>query len=88
MYDPSIVEAIGKVAKAVGTIIHGARSGRNGLIIMTGSGTSGRVAFMTARAFNNVFTTMGLPPLCRYLASGGDPALLLSDELPEVCALP
>ena len=46
----------------------------NGLIVLTGCGTSGRVAFLTARRYGARF---------RYCCSGGDEALLLSDELPE-----
>jgi N-acetylmuramic acid 6-phosphate (MurNAc-6-P) etherase/predicted NBD/HSP70 family sugar kinase/GNAT superfamily N-acetyltransferase len=44
-------------------------------LIMSGCGTSGRIAFLTARRFK--FSS------CDYLIAGGDSALLLSDELPE-----
>ena len=59
-------------------------TGAEGVIVLTGCGTSGRIAFLTARTFNSVLATLGLPKIFRYLVSGGDPALLLSDELPEV----
>ena len=45
-----------------------------GVVVLTGCGTSGRVAFLTARRYGAQF---------RYCCSGGDEALLLSDELPE-----
>lgn len=50
---------------------------------MTGCGTSGRIAFQTARRYNRVLCAAGVRPLFHYLISGGDSALLLSDELPE-----
>ena len=52
-------------------------------IVMTGCGTSGRIAFLTARRFNMVLSCAGVEPSFGYLQSGGDSALLLSDELPE-----
>jgi hypothetical protein len=52
-------------------------------IVMTGCGTSGRIAFQTARRYNRVLAAAGVRPLFHYLISGGDSALLLSDELPE-----
>ena len=52
-------------------------------IVMTGCGTSGRIAFLTARRFNMVLGCAGTEPSFGYLQSGGDSALLLSDELPE-----
>jgi N-acetylmuramic acid 6-phosphate (MurNAc-6-P) etherase len=50
---------------------------------MTGCGTSGRIAFMVARALNFVCQQRGCREPFRYKISGGDAALLLSDELPE-----
>eukprot|EP00756_Hemistasia_phaeocysticola_P060965 Hpha_TRINITY_DN4462_c0_g1::TRINITY_DN4462_c0_g1_i1::g.50449::m.50449 len=50
----------------------------DGLLTLTGCGTSGRVAFLTARRFNQF-----RPHAFGYLISGGDPAIVLSDELPE-----
>jgi N-acetylmuramic acid 6-phosphate (MurNAc-6-P) etherase len=45
------------------------------LVVMSGCGTSGRLAFLTARRFGSW--------QFRYAIAGGDSALLLSDELPE-----
>lgn len=56
----------------------------NSCVVMTGCGTSGRMAFWAARAFNRTLAERGLKPRFRYLVSGTDSALLLSDELPEV----
>lgn len=72
-------------------------------IIMSGSGTSGRLGFLVAREMNRVVASLNdndagrtatleltaattattPPPPFGYCVSGGDPALLLSDELPE-----
>lgn len=59
------------------------RGGARGRIVVGGCGTSGRVAFLVAREMNAVLGRLGAPPAFSYLVSGGDPALLLSDELPE-----
>jgi hypothetical protein len=57
--------------------------GKKVAIVMTGCGTSGRIAFQTARRYNRILASAGIRPLFHYLISGGDSALLLSDELPE-----
>ena len=46
-----------------------------GKVVMTGCGTSGRIAFLTARRYK--LSSVG------YCIAGGDSALVLSDELPE-----
>lgn len=48
-----------------------------------GSGTSGRVAFQVCTNTNAQLAAEGLPQVMRYAISGGDAALLFSDELPE-----
>ena len=57
-------------------------------VVMSGSGTSGRLGFLVAREMNRVVASLSeshsnYPPPFGYCVSGGDPALLLSDELPE-----
>ncbi len=56
-----------------------------GRVIMTGCGTSGRLGFLVARELNRVLRMRGVPgpPRFGYCVSGGDAAILLSDELPE-----
>ena len=53
----------------------------DGVVVLTGCGTSGRVAHLVARRFNRLLPKE--PKAFDYLISGGDAALLLSDELPE-----
>lgn len=45
-------------------------------IILSGAGTSGRIAFSIARAFNAVLEKHGKPRCIHYLIAGGDAALL------------
>ena len=53
-------------------------------VVLTGSGTSGRMAFLIARQFNRVASALGLPSsLFRYCCAGGDVALFASREAPE-----
>jgi N-acetylmuramic acid 6-phosphate (MurNAc-6-P) etherase len=55
----------------------------NGRVVLSGSGTSGRMAFLLCRAFNSRLVALGRPPACRYLCAGGDVALFSSREAPE-----
>jgi N-acetylmuramic acid 6-phosphate (MurNAc-6-P) etherase len=54
----------------------------NNIIVISGCGTSGRMAYFVARAYNQVLRAQGRTECVKYLVSGGDPALLLSFELP------
>ena len=53
----------------------------SGAVVLTGCGTSGRIAYLTARRFQRLSKLES--SAFTYLISGGDPAILLSDELPE-----
>lgn len=59
--------------------------GNSSCVLMTGCGTSGRIAFLTSRRYNRIMSEIGPPnkPLFEYAIAGGDSALLLSDEIPE-----
>ena len=55
-------------------------------VIITGCGTSGRLAFLTCRRYSRLFETENTTlrkPAFVYTIAGGDSAILLSDELPE-----
>jgi N-acetylmuramic acid 6-phosphate (MurNAc-6-P) etherase/predicted NBD/HSP70 family sugar kinase/ribosomal protein S18 acetylase RimI-like enzyme len=52
-----------------------------GIVVLTGCGTSGRVAHLVVRRMQRLLPAE--PRAFDYLISGGDAALLLSDELPE-----
>ena len=59
--------------------------GKSSCVVMTGCGTSGRIAFLVSRRYNRVTREIGPPnkPFFEYAIAGGDSALLLSDEIPE-----
>ncbi|KAK3607530.1 hypothetical protein CHS0354_025783 [Potamilus streckersoni] len=52
-------------------------------IVLSGCGTSGRLAFITARSFNERLKNSGKEPIYDYLIAGGDKALFTSQEAPE-----
>ena len=52
-------------------------------VLLTGCGTSGRLAFFCSRQFNRVLCEMNLFPSFDYLMAGGDEALFVSQELAE-----
>ena len=52
-------------------------------VILSGCGTSGRLGWVIARAFNDYLSSIHLTPCFDYCVSGYDPALLTSQELFE-----
>ena len=76
--DASCVAALCALAQHVAhAFAHG------GHVVLSGSGTSGRMAFLLARAFNLRLARAGRPQRCHYLCAGGDVALFSSREAPE-----
>lgn len=55
----------------------------NNRIILSGSGTSGRLGFIISRCFNEYLKSINKYPCFDYCHAGYDPALLTSIELPE-----
>jgi N-acetylmuramic acid 6-phosphate (MurNAc-6-P) etherase len=55
----------------------------DGVILLAGCGTSGRIAHVIARAFNEILCRKGLPEKFLYFNAGGDAALFRSTEAPE-----
>ncbi|XP_033123657.1 glucokinase regulatory protein-like isoform X2 [Anneissia japonica] len=68
-----------KVADAVANVL----KHKQGSVILSGCGTSGRIAFFLARKFNQLLEELGLVPCFEYLIAGGDKALFTSQEAPE-----
>ena len=52
-------------------------------VVLTGCGTSGRLAFFCSRQFNRALRELQLPAVFDYLMAGGDEALFVSQELVE-----
>ncbi|XP_026158071.1 glucokinase regulatory protein [Mastacembelus armatus] len=53
------------------------------LIVLSGCGTSGRLAFLIASGFNRELRQLNQMSVCSYIIAGGDRALLSSQEAPE-----
>lgn len=49
-------------------------------IIISGAGTSGRLAYFAARTYNGILRRAGLEPVFDYLMAGGDAALIAAQE--------
>eukprot|EP00741_Cyanophora_paradoxa_P021802 tig00000241_g21045.t1 len=52
-------------------------------IVMSGAGTSGRLALFLARSFNRVLRAAGRPPAFHFLMAGGDKAFFKAQESAE-----
>ncbi|NWX92725.1 GCKR protein, partial [Nothoprocta ornata] len=59
----------------------------NGLIVLSGGGTSGRLAFLIAISFNKLLKGLGQLPCYTYIIAGGDRSLVMSQEGLEDSAL-
>uniref|UniRef100_UPI00398EB204 glucokinase regulatory protein n=1 Tax=Pristiophorus japonicus TaxID=55135 RepID=UPI00398EB204 len=76
LYSESILRTMVDTAKQVQEL-H--KDPEDNLIVLSGCGTSGRLAFLLASSFNNLSKTAGYG----YIIAGGDKALITSQELPE-----
>jgi predicted NBD/HSP70 family sugar kinase/N-acetylmuramic acid 6-phosphate (MurNAc-6-P) etherase len=86
LLDEEAIFACENVAYTISQMLRRDAEGKiSGKVVMTGCGTSGRIAFLTARRFNALLGMSENPHTApfTYLCAGGDSALLLSDELPE-----
>ncbi|CAM4643549.1 unnamed protein product [Lepidochelys kempii] len=59
----------------------------NTLTVLSGGGTSGRLAFLIAVSFNKLLKGLGQLPRYTYIIAGGDRSLVVSQEELEDCAL-
>ncbi|KAM9061700.1 glucokinase regulatory protein isoform 2-T2 [Sarcophilus harrisii] len=58
-----------------------------GLVVLSGGGTSGRMAFLMSVSFNQLMKGLGQKPLYTYLIAGGDRSVVASREGTEDSAL-
>lgn len=81
------VLSVGTLAKLeeVSTLCakHLTSDAKNAGIILSGSGTSGRIAFLISRKFNELAKIQKVQPCYSYIISGGDHALMMSVESRE-----
>ncbi|XP_033738335.1 glucokinase regulatory protein-like [Pecten maximus] len=80
LYHPTTLRTIDLISQEVTSILQAPDSG---LVVLSGCGTSGRLAFVTARTFNLRQEKSGKPPCFKYLIAGHDKALFTSQEAPE-----
>uniref|UniRef100_A0A8C9PHZ3 Glucokinase regulatory protein n=1 Tax=Spermophilus dauricus TaxID=99837 RepID=A0A8C9PHZ3_SPEDA len=57
------------------------------LVVLSGGGTSGRMAFLMSISFNQLMKGLGQKPLYTYLIAGGDRSVVASRERTEDSAL-
>lgn len=79
-YDEEVLATLDKIITVAASIIENPASG---LIVLSGCGTSGRIAFLTARTFNAKLSELSRTPCFKYLIAGRDKALFTSQEAPE-----
>ncbi|XP_053107187.1 glucokinase regulatory protein isoform X3 [Hemicordylus capensis] len=76
----TMVDVIGKVQEVL-------KDPDNTLIVLSGGGASGRLAFLMAVSFNKLLKGLGHLPQYTYIIAGGDRSLVASQEGPEDSAL-
>ncbi|MCJ8736753.1 hypothetical protein PDJAM_G00016030 [Pangasius djambal] len=76
----SVVQTIVDVSKRVEVIL---KDPEDSLIVLSGCGTSGRVAFLLATSLNRWLASHHQKQIYSYIIAGGDKALLTSQETPE-----
>jgi hypothetical protein len=81
--DPPLTAAAAAVSARMHDLLLLSEQGKQVAIALTGCGTSGRVAYLLAVHLNRLLAARGQRPAFHYLISGGDSAVLFSDELPE-----
>lgn len=89
IYDEPILDSLGQLARCFRQVVessHAAGEPRT-VAVLSGCGTSGRMAYFATCLFNSYLPGAEELPPCqrpfRYLISGGDHSLVLSQELPE-----
>ncbi|KAA0710821.1 Glucokinase regulatory protein [Triplophysa tibetana] len=80
IYSSPIIQTMVDVAKKVELML---REPEESLIVLSGCGTSGRIAFLLATSFNEMLTDQQHTQIYSYIIAGGDRALLTSQEAPE-----
>uniref|UniRef100_A0A3Q1BCL1 SIS domain-containing protein n=1 Tax=Amphiprion ocellaris TaxID=80972 RepID=A0A3Q1BCL1_AMPOC len=75
-----VVTTLMEVAKRVELVL---KDPEDSLVILSGCGTSGRLAFLITSGFNRALRQLNQSPVYSYIIAGGDRALLSSQEAPE-----
>ncbi|XP_023367588.1 glucokinase regulatory protein [Otolemur garnettii] len=84
LYSESILTTMVQVAGKVQEVL---KEPDGGLVVLSGGGTSGRMAFLMSVSFNQLMKGLGQKPLYTYLIAGGDRSVVASREGTEDSAL-
>ncbi|XP_004839267.1 glucokinase regulatory protein isoform X5 [Heterocephalus glaber] len=84
LYSESVLTTMLQVAGKVQEVL---KEPDEGLVVLSGGGTSGRMAFLMSVSFNQLMTGLGQKPLYTYLIAGGDRSVVASREGKEDSAL-
>ncbi|EGV98342.1 Glucokinase regulatory protein [Cricetulus griseus] len=84
LYSESVLTTMLQVAGKVQEVL---KEPDGGLVVLSGGGTSGRMAFLMAVSFNQLMKGLGQKPLYTYLIAGGDRSVVASREQTEDSAL-
>ncbi|XP_046519381.1 glucokinase regulatory protein isoform X1 [Equus quagga] len=76
----TMVQVAGKIQEVL-------KDPEGGLVVLSGGGTSGRMAFLMSVSFNQLMKGLGQKPLYTYLIAGGDTSVVASGEGTEDSAL-
>lgn len=77
IYDKEILDKLGRAVTWITEILNFDGPRR---IVLSGAGTSGRLAYFTARAYNGILAAHGHEPIFDYIMAGGDAALIAAQE--------
>ena len=78
IYDEETIFAMEKVVEKAAEVLQ-----QSGAVLLSGCGTSGRIAFFLSQKFSKLAKEQGLSASYEYLIAGGDIALFMSQEAPE-----
>ncbi|XP_070091749.1 glucokinase regulatory protein isoform X3 [Equus caballus] len=84
LYSDSILTTMVQVAGKIQEVL---KDPEGGLVVLSGGGTSGRMAFLMSVSFNQLMKGLGQKPLYTYLVAGGDRSVVASREGTEDSAL-
>ncbi|XP_044628074.2 glucokinase regulatory protein isoform X1 [Equus asinus] len=84
LYSDSILTTMVQVAGKIQEVL---KDPEGGLVVLSGGGTSGRMAFLMSVSFNQLMKGLGQKPLYTYLIAGGDTSVVASREGTEDSAL-
>ncbi|XP_026376841.1 glucokinase regulatory protein isoform X2 [Ursus americanus] len=84
LYSESVLTTMVQVAGKVQEVL---KEPEGGLVVLSGGGNSGRMAFLMSVSFNQLMKGLGQKPLYTYLIAGGDWSVVASREGTEDSAL-